>query len=89
MPLVHPPGEAQVDFSCGNCPIAEHEPYKTVSTVLLRASGPHYPTQAGTLNSVRLSAYVNSGRTDSNRQQSAWKADALPIELRPLVRRTV
>ena len=26
---------------------------------------------------------LNSGRTDSNRQHSAWKADALPIELRP------
>ena len=25
----------------------------------------------------------NSGRTDSNRQHSAWKADALPIELHP------
>ncbi len=28
----------------------------------------------------------NSGRTDSNRQHSAWKADALPIELRPQTR---
>ena len=28
-----------------------------------------------------------SGRRDSNSQQSAWKADALPIELRPLITR--
>ena len=26
-----------------------------------------------------------SGRSDSNRQQSAWKAETLPIELHPLI----
>ena len=30
-------------------------------------------------------AIHQSGRTDSNRQHSAWKADALPIELRPRI----
>ena len=33
--------------------------------------------------SESLSIACESGRPGSNRQQSAWKADALPIELRP------
>ena len=52
---------------------------KTVRTVLLQTYGPRYPTQVGTLTSVRQIVYLHSGRTDSNRQRSAWKADALPL----------
>ncbi len=44
-------------------------------TPLARTYGPHCPTQAGTLTSVRQRSYVHSGRADSNRRRPAWEAE--------------
>jgi hypothetical protein len=71
-------GRVSIDESGGMVRLLLN-PDQTAITVLAQTFRPHCPTRTDTLNKAFGRIYFQSGRRDSNPQQLAWKASALPL----------